>query len=414
MQESNRESNGERGERALQWIRALCDLPHRIAGTLYERLAAEEIAKWLQQLGFTEVQVVPARGGPRPGRVLALHAAVGLLGLLWGGLVGLLLSGLACLSFSRENRRQKRLLSRLLPTPDSVNVVARHGSPQAPYRVVLTAHIDTTEAGIVFSRVLARWFGSWNHKRQGVENRLPIPPLALPELLLAAAFFVTLMGWTGAHGFVFRLLQAGTGFGLLITTALGLQWAFARPTPGANDNASAVAAMLLASERIREQLGSELELLVAGTGAEECGSGGMWEILDSHPHWDQNRTFFINFECVGGGNLHYVASEGLLGRVHYPARLLEVARAVAALGSFGEVTPVHLLAGTDGKVPVLCGYPTLSLITLDDNGVPRNYHQPEDTPDRIDAEAVVRAADFAVAVAEAAVRGSAAPAPAAA
>lgn len=403
-------SNGERQQRALQWIQALCDLPHRVSGTLYERLAAEEIAKWLEQLGLTQVQVLPARGGPRPGRVLALHAAVGLLGFLWGGLFGVLLAVLAWVSFSLENRRHKRLLSNLLPAPDSVNVVARHGSPHALHRVVLSAHIDTTEAGAVFSPKFARWFASWNHKRQGAQNRLPVPPLAVPELLLVAGALVTLMDWTGSHGFVFGLLELGSGLGLFLTTALGVQWAWAKPTPGANDNASAVAAMLLAAEQVRQKLGDEIELVVAGTGAEECGSGGMWEILDSHPQWDRDRTFFINFECVGGGNLHYVSSEGLLGRVHYPPRLLEVARCVAASGSFGEVTPVHLLAGTDGKVPVLCGYPTLSLITLDDNGVPRNYHLPEDTPDQIDPEAVVRAADFGAAVAEAAVRGNLSPA----
>jgi hypothetical protein len=49
----------------------------------------------------------------------------------------------------------------------------------------------------------------------------------------------------------------------------------------------------------------------------------------------------------------------------------------------------------------------LSLITLEDNGVPRNYHLPTDTVDQIDLSSVVRAADFGAAVAEAAVRQAA-------
>jgi Iap family predicted aminopeptidase len=60
---------------------------------------------------------------------------------------------------------------------------------------------------------------------------------------------------------------------------------------------------------------------------------------------------------------------------------------------------VHLLAGTDGNVPARLGYPTLSIIALEENGVPRNYHQVTDTPDRIDMDTVVRAADFGVAAA---------------
>jgi hypothetical protein len=401
------EANQEREARARAWIASLCELPSRIAGTLFERQAAEQLATWLEQLGFSEVRVVPARGGPRPGLVLALHAAVGLLGVLWGGWIGILLALLAWVSFRLENRRQIPVLSRLLPAPDSVNVVARRGSPQASRRVVLSAHIDTTEAGAVFSPRLADWFAGWNHRRQGAGNRLPIPPFALPEFLLAAAAAITFAEWTGSHGFLFALLRLGVIAGLIITTGLGLQWALARPTPGANDNASAVAAMLLAAEQLLRDLGEDAELWAVGTGAEECGSGGMWEFLEAHRHWDPEQTFFVNFECVGGGNLHYIVSEGLLGRTYYPPRLLELARTMAASGRFGTVTPVHLLAGTDGRVPAQCGYPALSLITLEDNGVPRNYHLPTDTVDQIDLSSVVRAADFGAAVAEAAVRQAA-------
>ncbi len=393
------EATQERESRARAWIQSLCELPSRIAGTLYERQAADQVADWLQELGFSDVQVVPVEGGPRPGRVLALHAAVGLLGVLWGGLIGVLLVLLAWVSFRLENRRQARILSRLLGVSNSVNVVGRRGSPQASRRVIFSAHIDTTEAGFVFSPRVAHWFAGWNHQRQGNGNRLPIPPLAVPELLLALGTAVAFAEWTGSHGWLFGAIRYADILGLAVAVGLGLQWAMAQPTPGANDNASAVAAMLLAGESLAQQLGDDVELWLVGTGAEECGSGGMWEFVETHSHWDPEHTFFINFECVGGGNLHYVLSEGLLGRTHYPPRLLEVARSVAASGRFGRVTPVHLLAGTDGKVPALCGYPALSLITLEDNGVPRNYHQPTDTVEQIDLAAVVRAADFAVAVA---------------
>ena len=68
-----------------------------------------------------------------------------------------------------------------------------------------------------------------------------------------------------------------------------------------------------------------------------------------------------------------------------------------------------LLAATDGHVPAQRGYPTLSLISLEPNGVPRNYHRPDDTVEGIDCATVVRAADFAAAVATAALRGDAGP-----
>ncbi|GIW43258.1 MAG: hypothetical protein KatS3mg077_0540 [Candidatus Binatia bacterium] len=389
----------QKQERAYEWIKALSEMPHRIAGSLYERQSAEMVSDWLHSLGFSDVQLVPARGGPRPGLALALHAAVGLLGLLWGGVIGIVLAALATWSFYSEHLRRSPLLSRLLRAPDSVDVVARYGPPQAPRKVVLTAHIDTTEAGWVFSPALADFFARWNHRREADFSPIPLPPLALPYYLLWLAALVTAAEWMGAHGFLFGLLRLGAILGLGLATALGLQWAMARATPGANDNASAVAAMLLAADTLKHSLPSNTELVVVGTGAEECGCGGMWELLEGYPHWDREQTFFINFECVGGGHLHYVSSEGLLGRVHYPPELLCVARTVAASGRFGRVTPVHLLAGTDGNVPARKGYPVLSLISLEDNGVPRNYHRLSDTVDQIDLEMVVRAADFATEVA---------------
>ncbi|MCX8073873.1 MAG: M20/M25/M40 family metallo-hydrolase [Candidatus Binatia bacterium] len=390
-------NEADRERRAHDWIRALSEMPHRIAGSLYERQSAEMVGDWLRALGFANVQIVPVRGGPRPGLALALHAAVGLLGVVWGGLIGLVLSALAAWSFYREHVQRRPLLSRLLRAPDSVDVLARHGAPNPSLRIVLSAHIDTTEAGFLFSPVLASWFAAWN--RRNDETTPPsLPPLALPFWLLIGGVAVATGEWMGAHGFFFATLRLGIIFGLALATALGLQWAMARPTPGANDNASAVAAMLLAAEQLKDVLPASAELMVVGTGAEECGCGGMVELLEGHPHWDRERTVFINFECVGGGELRYVLSEGLLGRTFYPPELLCVARRVAASGRFGRVTPVHLLAGTDGNVPARHSFPTLSLITLEENGVPRNYHQPNDTVERIDLPTVVRAADFGVEV----------------
>ena len=112
----------------------------------------------------------------------------------------------------------------------------------------------------------------------------------------------------------------------------------------------------------------------------------------------------VHAACVGGVALHYMRSEGLLAKGYFPPELNELARRVASGGRFGEVTPTDLLAATDGHVPAARGYPTLSLISLEANGVPRNYHRIEDTVDAIDTAMVVRAADFGAAVADAALR----------
>jgi hypothetical protein len=165
--------------------------------------------------------------------------------------------------------------------------------------------------------------------------------------------------------------------------------------------------MLTCAEQLNGALPADVELWVVGTGAEEVGCIGMHHLLDAHPEWQRDSTYFINFECVGGGTLHWVRTEGTLVKGGYPPMLIDLARRVAAGGKHGEATSTDLMAGTDGHVPAARGYPTLSLITLEANGVPRNYHRLEDTVDAIDCDLVVRSADFGAAVATAALRGEA-------
>jgi hypothetical protein len=395
-------NNTSREGRAYEWIRAMTEAPDRFAGTAAERGVAERIGGWMRELGAREVAIEPAASAPRAGLVLALHAAVALLGLWIGGLPGAVLAIVALWSFRSDLRGHRPQLARLLPAPESVNVVGRHGASAPARRVVLSAHIDSAQAGLLFSKVLADRFAgiAGGRAKQGP----PPGPLALPEALQVAAALVAVAGWLGAHGALFGLIELLVGGGLALTLGLTLQWALSPPTPGANDNASAVAAMLTCAERLVPELPSDTELWVVGTGAEEVGCCGMHGFVARHRDWSLESTFFVNFECVGGGQLHYIRSEGLLAKGSFPPQLNELARQIAADGSHGEITPTDLLAATDGHVPAALGYPTLSLISLEANGVPRNYHRVEDTVDALDMTMVVRAADFGTAVALAALR----------
>jgi hypothetical protein len=393
-----------REQRALEWIRALTESPDRFAGTAIERAVAERIGEWMRGLGARDVVLEPAPNAPRAGFVLALHSGLALLAVWYGGFVGALLAGAALWSFRSDLRHRRPRLARLLPAPDSVNVIGRLGAAAPTRRVVLSAHIDSAQAGLLFSRPFADLFAALAGRR-AAGDAPPPGPLALPEALLIAGALVALFGWMGAHGLVFGLLRFAVIVGLAVTGGMTLQWALSPPTPGANDNASAVAAMLTCAERLAPRLPADVELWVVGTGAEEVGCCGMRGFVERHRDWPTDATLFVNFECVGGGTLHYIRSEGVLAKGFFPPALNEIARRLAAGDEFGAVTPADLLAATDGNVPAALGYPTLSLISLEANGVPRNYHRTEDTVDAIDTATVVRAADFGAAVAVAALRG---------
>jgi hypothetical protein len=398
-------ADDQREKRARDWIAALCSIPERFAGTYSERATAERVGEWMRELGVTEISLEPVVSRPRTGWTLALHAGVGLLGLWWGGFAGVFLALLAAWSFQRELSGGPLLLSRLLPAPPSVNVIGRGGAAAAPRRVILSAHIDTAQAGWLFSPLFAEIFSRGSRGRQA--SRKPPPgPLALPRLLAFGAAGVALIDWMGGHGLAFGALRFVVSAGLLLTVGLTLQWASSAATPGANDNASAVASMLTCAEVLLAANADDVEIWLVGTGAEEVGCRGMHGFVRNRLHWDRDSTFYVNFECTGGGALHYVRTEGVLDKFGYPPALLEMARR-ASTGDCGEITPTDLLAATDGYVPAQHGYPTLSLISLESNGVPRNYHRPEDTVDAIDLAMVVRAGDFGAAVAAAALRPAA-------
>lgn len=401
------QSSAERERRARGWIEQLASLPERYAGGTSERHAAEQIAGWMRTLAIRDVTVLPVPGGIRAGLVLGVHTGVAAVGCFWGGFLGTLLAIAAAWSFRQEFLKHRSLLNRLVHPPDSVNVVARVGADAPTRRIVLTAHIDTTQAGWMFSQTLADGFAHTNRLLRRGDGQPPAA-LSVPAALLIGAVLVSLGSWCGAYGVLFNLIRLLTGMALLVACGLGLQWAASPPTPGANDNASAVAAMLTCAERLLTALPGDVELWVVGTGAEEVGSGGVRTFVAQHS-WPIEGTYWVNFECVGGGTLHYLHSEGMLKRINYTPTLIELARRVAASGAFGEVTPTDLLAATDGHVPAERGYAVLSLISLESNGVPRHYHRPDDTAGGIDLTTVIRAADFGAAVVTAALRGDAGP-----
>jgi acetylornithine deacetylase/succinyl-diaminopimelate desuccinylase-like protein len=404
----DREKGLERQIRAFHWIRLLAELPARFAGSPSEREAADRIESWLRDLGVEDVrrQVVVSR--PAAGLVLALHLGIAGFACVVGGAFGASLALLAAFSIRGELRRGRSLLSRVLPNPESLNVVGRAGARHPGQRVVLSAHIDSAQAGWLFTPAVADFFARRAEKAAARGAQTP-GPNALPEAAVLAAAGLLLAHALGAEGFLIGAARTLLALALAAGCAVTLQWGFAQASPGANDNASAVAAMLTCAEQLLSQLPDDVELWIVGTGAEEVGCRGMHEFVSAHADWPRDATCFVNFETVGGGSLHWVRSEGTLAKSGYPPTLVELARRVAESGVFGAVTPVDLLAGTDGHVAAEHGYPTLSLISLEAGGVPRNYHRIEDVPEAVDLPTVIRAADFGAAVARAALRGEAGP-----
>lgn len=391
------EKSLERQVRAYHWIRLLAELPGRRAGSEAEREAGSRVAGWLHNLGLDETsfQSVPSR--PQPGAAVALHLGLGALACLLGGVPGLLLAGVAALSWQRERQGCAGWLSRLLPAPDSQNLVARVGATRPRRRVVLIAHLDTQPA----SRLLVPFA-----ERCAERGR---DPQALFGHALLAAFVVCAASALGADGWLVGLARAAGVLGLGVGALAGLEALRAPGSPGANASASGVAALLTCTEQLAAQLPPDVELWCAATGAGEVGGCGVRELVAAHPDWISDRTAFVLFGALGGGELCYLRSEGGDRRCAYPPMLGELARRVAASGAFSGIAAVDLPTATAGGPIAASGGQLLSLMTLEATGLPRNAGRADDRPEQVDTESVIRAADFAASVVSAHLRGDAEP-----
>ncbi len=401
------EKSLERQMRAFHWVRLLAELPGRLAGSREEREAADRIEAWLREIGIEEVSSQPVRGRPRPPWVAGLHFGLGALACVLGDALGVVVAGVTAYSFSRELRARESLFSRWLPAARSRNVIGRVGPSSPSQRVVLCAQLDARQPSWTFSELLAGW-----HARRVDPTRAPRPargPAAVAEVLLWSAAAALVARWLGASGFLLAAATMSIGIALAAWALVSLRQARAVRAPGANDNASGVAAMLTATEQLLALLPQDVELWVVGSGAGGAGCSGMRAFVDAHRSWSPDHTLFINFKCVGGGALHTIRSEGPLGDTAYFSQLVELARRVSASGLFGEVTPVDWPEDTDGGVAVRGGFPALSLISLEADGLPRNQRLASDLPASLDMATVIRAADFGAAVARAALRGEAGP-----
>ena len=397
------EKSLEREIRAFHWIRLLAELSGRFAGTDQEGEAARRVESWLRELGFDEIEFSSVPSRPRPGWVWAVHFLLAAAGCVLGGAVGLVLVGAAALSFRREAAGGGPVLSRVFPARDSQYVVARVGSTRPRRRVVLTAPLDAAPvSGLFAGRIAERSAAA----RAG--DRPPRGLAAPPMLLLDFALVVAAASALGAETVVALGAQAIVGAVLALAALASLRWASASASAGAND-ASGVAALLTAAEQLAAQLPPDVELWCAAVGAEHTGSRGMHALLEAHPEWRADNVAFVNFAWVGAGALHYLCSEGELERVHYPTSLLELARRIAASGSYGAILPADVAFDTAGRLAARTSPHVLSLVALEPNGLPSGFRARSDDPAPLDTELVVRAADFGCCVVSAFLRGDAEP-----
>jgi Zn-dependent M28 family amino/carboxypeptidase len=171
--------------------------------------------------------------------------------------------------------------------------------------------------------------------------------------------------------------------------------------PGASDNATGVAVCLDLARHLAAEPLEGVEVLVALTGAEEAGMGGMAAFFDRHPGFDPRATFVLGLDTPGAGAPIACRAEGAMREHPYAERDLALVEEGAA--AVGLAAPRWRIGGwTDPILAVHRGVPAASLLSMGPGYFP-HYHHPSDTPDNVDwgsVEACARVAAGTIAAFE--------------
>ena len=330
--------------------------------------------------------------------MLALHVVFAIAGSLVAlafAPAGFALVLLAATSMYLDQNTRLYLLRRLFFRRASQNVVSPGSRPDAPARLILSAHYDAARSGWVFGPRSTR-----AAKRLPEWARLLLGPIRLmfwggvvPLLAVSGARLA------GVDAQWLSVLQLIPTVVLLISVVLLLDIALSDVVPGACDNASGVAAVLSTAEALDRDPPDNLDVWLVLSGAEECNCEGMARWVGAHrKQLDRETTFFVNLDSVSFGDVHFLASEGAIVSYAMDERLVQLCEAIAAAdrddGDRFKARPIRIPVHTDALPARARGFRAISLIGAEDGVGPPYYHTHQDTPEKLDADAMARAVDF--------------------
>ena len=347
-----------------------------------ERAAGEWLAARLGSVPGVEVAL---EDEPSWGTFPPTATGLGMLGMLAAALTlrgrpaaGALLAAAGLAGILDEAQNGPRVLRRMVRRRrTTVNVVARAGDRDASRTLVVLAHHDAPQTGLLFDQTLQRRLFEL---APGLIERFKTPA---PQWWIGLAGPLSTIA--GAAARRRSLPRAGLVIGALGTALVADIWR-SRTVPGANDNLSGVASLVALAELLSERPLAGLRVLLVSCGAEETLQDGVRAFMARHrAELAGGRTCFVNLDTVGSPHLVMLEAEGPVWMERYAGSWLRDLLAACA-----ERTGVELHRGfrarasTDSVIPSRAGYPIATLVSMTAWRSPANYHLPSDVPANLD------------------------------
>jgi hypothetical protein len=364
----------------------------RGSGNAGARAAAEVIAAELELRG-ARVRLEPERVHGTYWLPIGLASALAAASAT--GRRALAVAGGACAAATVIDELEigRRPLRRLLRGRTALNVLGEFDPAHtATHTLVVHAHHDAAHTGLVFHPAIAKLAARVGG---GLIERIGGTPAPM---------------WGAAAGPI--LVAAGAALGRRGVRALGAalsaghavaMWNIARSAvvPGANDNLSGVAALLMVADALGRRPCPHLRVLLLSTGSEESFLEGMEAFAARHfDELPRGSTTFLCLESVGSPRPMLLSGEGLLRLHRYPEQPRRTLEQLANRQGLRLHKPFRYRLATDGQVPLRAGYPTAVISSIDFYKAPSNYHWPSDRPENLCLGTVAHAARLAAAFVE--------------
>jgi hypothetical protein len=355
------------------WIRRLTAI-ERPSASQGERSAAELILSELQSAGIeARIEVERAHGTHLP---FVLPSAVALAaGLIRRRRVGGLVAAIATAAIVDELEGGRRLLRRSLARRETYNVVADLGDASASRTLVFVSHHDVARPwGALFGALVSAPPAPFLKGKP-----LPVVAMLIPPPLTVLAGVAT-----------GRRLLKRTGMALC-ALVLGFFADISRrkPVPGANDNASGVAALLGLAHDLAGRPPHSLRVVLVSTGCEETMLEGMDAFLRRHrTDLDPARTLVVCVDQIGWDSLVLRESEGVLRPFRSRRQDLDAVLAAAASVGVALKTAPPFPTPSDGLAARWAGIPTVFMGSVARGGGYPHYHRPSDLPEHVDLRSV--------------------------
>ncbi|HKF83233.1 MAG TPA: M28 family peptidase [Solirubrobacterales bacterium] len=371
----------------VQWLRERLEELERIerpSASDGERQAAEWIVAQLGELG-AEARIEAEDAHGTYWWPLGIGAALGALGavaaLRGRRILGILLGAAGTAGMVDDFPPGQRRLRRVLPRRTTYNVVCELGDPNAERTVVLSAHHDAPHSGLVFHPAIPELAD-----RLGMLERTDTsPPLMAP--VVGGPLLAALGAVTG------RRLLAKLGLFLGLGSVAAMADIGARKSvPAANDNGTAVVALLALARRFGADPPTGIRVILLSTGSEESFSEGIKAFGERHfGELPRESTFFLCLETLGATHLLALRGEGFLKMRDYPPRALAFVERVAGEEGVWLFPNLRTYNGTDALEPRVAGYETVALCSCTDQKQPGRYHWPNDIAANVNFDTVQRA-----------------------